>query len=434
MGIRDFLKERFGLGQKEQYSAVLDEAPRAVNWTSNNNTIPGAIEDAVRHAREIGKPVRSELNGVDVFVDGQSDPQQAYSQYGEAQRMGQKSTMTADNPAYQRHRYAQRAFSVRADVLATPEATRDHTNPFAYEITPQNFDFSPENSTAVISNAQKFILPVPAFADGGEPLVHPRGDKQGQPITDWEGKPIGERGVVFSNPKDMSTQGVQGDGSGVIIMNEVTAAQAEKLKGKVNQMGGDPNAFSVDQVKDLLSYAKNDLGIKDMYNSDKGFVGSKMNQIESHSSGIEAYGLHRRDDRDVCQAVFVSEVGRFTGNETTHSYSNGAVILKQGDDHRLIQPAEFERTYTHANGNRISRDDLAVQGNPRSAETGLTAADQAMRDSAETNKAAAVDRFKAATEQVNGQSIAEAIKAGVSAPPQERSAPAQQPNRNHGIA
>lgn len=428
MGIRDFLKERFGLG-KEQRSAVLDQAPTAANWTSNNTSVPGAIEDAIRHAGDIGKPVRSELNGVSVFVDGQSDPQQAYAQYGDAKAQGQNTTMHAENPAYQRHQLARQEFFVRPDVLATPEATRDHSNLLAYHINPKDFDFSAEKSTPVISNAQKFILPVPAFADGGEPLVHPNGQKQGQPITDWQGNPIGDRGVVFHNPKDSSTQGVQGDGTGVIIMNEVTAAQAEKLKGKVNQMGGNPNDFNVDQVKELLDYAKNDLGIKDMYNSDKGFVGSKMNQIESHSSGIEAYGLHRRDDRDVCQAVFVSEVGRFTGNETTHSYSNGAVILQQGDDHRLIQPAEFERTYTHVDGSRIAREDLVPQGNKRNAQTGLTAATQAMRDSAETNKAAAVERFQNAAKQVESMGLSGNIRNGMDAPAAQSENAAQHPQR-----
>ena len=66
-------------------------------------------------------------------------------------------------------------------------------------ITSNEIDFSPQSSTAVISGAQKFILPVPAFADGGEPLVYPDGDKAGQPVVDREGRKISGRGIVFHN-------------------------------------------------------------------------------------------------------------------------------------------------------------------------------------------------------------------------------------------
>ena len=87
-----------------------------------------------------------------------------------------------------------------------------------------------DSSTAVISNAQKFIIPVPAFKDGGEPLIYPKNQpKAGQTITDYQGKPIGKNGIVFFNFKDQSVQAAAGDGKGVIIINEVTQEQAEKL-------------------------------------------------------------------------------------------------------------------------------------------------------------------------------------------------------------
>lgn len=427
MGIFDNIKAALGIGQSEPHSAVFNERPSVQNYSAPFNlSVPDGIQSAISHAQDIGTPVQTEMNGVKVFVDGQSDAKQAYAEYGQAKQDSRASTMNAQNPAYQRHTQAQADFSIRPDVLATSESTRDMSNPLAYNIDPKSFDFSPENCTPVISNAQKFILPIPALQGGGEPLVHPNGDKQGQPITDWQGNPIAESGVVFSNPKDQSTQAVQGDGSGVIIMNEVTAEQANKLTGKINSMGGDPNAFSIDQVKEVLDYAKNDVGLKDMYNSDKGFVSGKMNQIEMQASGIEAYGMHRRDDRDVCQASFVSECGQFTGSQTTHTYNNGGVILQQGDDIRLIQPEEFERTYTHPDGSAISRNDLAQQGNERNTQTGLTAANQAIKDSAETGKAALTERVQSARSQVDSAGLSEQIRAGCNAPaqqPSEKAAP-----------
>ena len=91
-------------------------------------------------------------------------------------------------------------------------------------------------STSVISNAQKFIIPVPAFGRSGEPLVYPLiSDKAGQPILDYTGKPVGDRGLVFFNGKDNSWQAVLGDGEGVVIINEVTREQATKLYQQIRR-------------------------------------------------------------------------------------------------------------------------------------------------------------------------------------------------------
>ena len=98
-------------------------------------------------------------------------------------------------------------------------------------IAPADLKVGAGHSTSVISSAQKFIIPVPAFVQGGEPLVYPQGyEKAGQPILDYTGKPVGDRGLVFFNGKDKSWQAVKGDGEGVIIINEVTQEQARKLK------------------------------------------------------------------------------------------------------------------------------------------------------------------------------------------------------------
>jgi hypothetical protein len=85
-------------------------------------------------------------------------------------------------------------------------------------------------ATPVISSAQKFIIPVPVLAGGGEPLRYPAGhEKAGAQILDFEGKPIGERGLIFFNDKDNTVQAVAGDGEGVVIINEVTLEQAVEI-------------------------------------------------------------------------------------------------------------------------------------------------------------------------------------------------------------
>ena len=227
---------------------------------------------------------------------------------------------------------------------------------------PENISF--DKSLPTISNAQKFILPIPSIA--GEPLVYPEGVTKaedntgnsksisGQSISDWEGKPIGKEGIVFFNAKDQSWQAVVSDGKGVVIMNQVTEEQSRKLTAKIQELAKRPQELNLKQIKEVLSYAREELGINDMYNSDKKFIESKMNALESTNSGIEAFGLHRRDDRDICQAVFVEGAGEFQGPAATgQKFKDGAVIVKQGDSTRLIQPEIFSKTYSHPDGRPI---------------------------------------------------------------------------------
>lgn len=240
-----------------------------------------------------------------------------------------------------------------------------------------NFD----KGTEVVSGAQKFVLPVPKFKDGGEPLVYPKGatDKQGQsiagkPITDWEGKPIGkpgEKGVVFFNHKDQSWQAVKADGNGVVIMNQVDEKQGKMLMDKI---GKDPSKLSLKEFKGVLEHAHKDAGLGDMYNSDRGFIKSKMNKLESSDSGVPQFGLHRRDDRDVCNAVYVGGSGEFQGPAATpQKFTNGAVLLRQPDSkaedgfsYRLIQPDAFKETYKNKDGTPIKIMKLANQTPGRS--------------------------------------------------------------------
>lgn len=288
---------------------------------------------------------------------------------------------------------AQESSAPEAIVLSTPSAPAAPAKPQTYQtasgstlqatangtlvefapditavrsLTPADLDLS--KGAEVISSAQKFILPVPKFEDGGEPLVYPPGVKNkegkdigGQPIADWQGKPIGDKGVVFFNAKDQAWQAVKGDGQGVIIMNQISEQQA---KGFMEKIGADPNKLTLQHFKEVLSYAAEN-GASDMYNSDRSFIQSKMNPLETVATGVPQYGLFRRDDRDVCNVLFVEGSGEFKGPKTTHHFDNGAVILRQanskaddGFDYRLIQPETFVETYSNKDGSPINLDAL----------------------------------------------------------------------------
>jgi hypothetical protein len=217
-------------------------------------------------------------------------------------------------------------------------------------------------STSVISNAQKFIIPVPAVGHGGEPLVYPQGyEKSGQPILlDDTGKPVGDRGLVFFNGKDRSWQAVKGDGEAVIIINEVTREQANKLYQKVQALKADPNNLTLDELKQVVSFAQEQLGLVDMYNSSRSFVQERMTAViaaevpKVNGKEIRAYGFVKRDDRDVNQAIYIPGEFVFEGPAASpQEFKDGGVIVEQGGKMRGVQPDIFVRTYKLSDGRSI---------------------------------------------------------------------------------
>ena len=137
-------------------------------------------------------------------------------------------------------------------------------------------------ATKVVSSAQKFVIPVSTQCD--EPLVYPPGhEKAGTPILDWKGNPIGERGIVFHNPKDNSIESAPGDGTGVVIINEVSREHAAALYAMIDELGGDPRNLSLQELRELLQFARS-LGLKDMYHSDVTFISQNMQPVEAVGS------------------------------------------------------------------------------------------------------------------------------------------------------
>ena len=225
----------------------------------------------------------------------------------------------------------------------------------------------------VVSNAQKFVIPVPQFEGGGEPLVYPAGAKDkngadigGTPIKDWQGQPIGDNGVVFWNDKDQAWQACKADGNGVVIMNQMTEEQGQKMMDKI---GGDPNKLTLQQFKEVLEYANSsEVGCRDMYNSDRDFISKKMNAMETSLTGIPQFGLFRRDDRDVCKALFAEGPGEFeapSGGGVLVKQpipEEGGILLRQPDGkvflYRKVDLEVFEDTYKLKDGSQVVLGEL----------------------------------------------------------------------------
>jgi len=241
---------------------------------------------------------------------------------------------------------------------ATPTQQLDSRLP---AVIPEDLQFTETTSTAVISSAQKFILPVPVLADGGEPLIYPPDHPQaGQPILDWEGNPIGDRGIVFFNHADESVQAAPGDGSGVIIINEVSPDQAEGLHGYIATLTDDPTRLTLDQLNTILTYAQNELELGDRYNSTRTYIQDNMIALMPDNgepigfASDDLYGFKTRNNQEVLRAVYIPDAFQFQGPAATpQMFAAGGVIVQDDDELRGIQPDVFVRTYSLSDGQAI---------------------------------------------------------------------------------
>jgi hypothetical protein len=226
-------------------------------------------------------------------------------------------------------------------------------------ITAGDIDFSERASTLVYSDTLRFILPVPKLAGGGEPLVAPAGEKAAESFVDHRGRPIKGRGVVFFNPDDECWQAAPGDGTAAIIISPIDKAQGAKLAAMVKNLSTDPEALTLAQIKSVVLFA-GELGIGAAYDSTRAFVAEQMTPFDPKAPA--GFGLHWRNARDTCRAVFVPGAGRYRGPAATpQTFRNGAVMLKQGESVRLVQPRSFEATYRLPNGRPATVADLKMQ-------------------------------------------------------------------------
>jgi hypothetical protein len=208
-------------------------------------------------------------------------------------------------------------------------------------------DFS--RARPVISVAQKYIVLVPRLADA-DPLVYPPGcERAGRPITDWQGHPIGEKGIIFFNEVDRCHQAVAADGRSVIVINEVTDEQARAIEDFVGGLGQAIDRLSKRSLERLLAFVKTELGLLDIYNSSDAFVRSKMKPMEGATGfvGARPWGWMRRVDGEICHAVFVKGPAQFAGPAATAQQipPQGAFIVRQGRGYRMVDLAVMLRTY-----------------------------------------------------------------------------------------
>ena len=123
-------------------------------------------------------------------------------------------------------------------------------------------------------------------------------------------------------------------------------------------MASDPRSLSLYQIKTVLEYAMLELGVKDMYNSDTGFISKNMTPVGDGQS-TPGWGHMKRDDRDICLAASIPGQVIFEGPAATPQvFDEGCILVKQGESLRGVQPNIFFRTYKRADGRAIRAEEL----------------------------------------------------------------------------
>lgn len=228
-------------------------------------------------------------------------------------------------------------------------------------LSQDDIDFT--RARPVVSAAQKFVISVPAF--DGDPLVYPPGtDKAGEPITDWQGNPIRETGILFFNEIDQCYQAAPADGRSVIIINEVTAEQVRSIEHFVNNLGKSLVNLCKRSLELLLAHVRSRLGLVDIYNSTDELVRLKMVPVSAPSNNDRERpsGWMRRDDQDICHAVFVRGPARFAGPAATPQEipSDGAFVVRQATTYRMVDSGTMLRTYMNLDSSPLNLSDFLV--------------------------------------------------------------------------
>jgi hypothetical protein len=191
-------------------------------------------------------------------------------------------------------------------------------------------------------------------------LIYPADDERvGEPILNWEDKPIGEEGVVFWNAKDSCWQAAASDATHVIIVNQVSEHEATLLLKNFTELGG-PEEITLAGFKEFLAYASS-IGLSDVYQSDRDYVQRRMTPVLHDALQLEyngvTMGFVKRDDRDVALALFKEDPLEFINAEgVTQEMPNGGVIVQLGDVVHAVQPDIFKQTYRLAEAGKKVED------------------------------------------------------------------------------
>lgn len=203
----------------------------------------------------------------------------------------------------------------------------------------------------LVNRTPRFSLPIPNLGEAGELLVVPSYDPQrgGEVIkTNEDGSTA--RGLVFLNPKDGGIyQAVKGDGTKVLIFNDITAEIASKLMEKITNVQPEIDKISLPELKEIVRFATDELGITDIFNA-------KRSQIIDDTAPFEGFPLptdsggqpipyfgYRLVSKDIRHRVAL--IGITVGGDRGKRYVSDAVVVDDGKHRWCIARDVVERNF-----------------------------------------------------------------------------------------
>ena len=228
----------------------------------------------------------------------------------------------------------------------------------------EDIDFG--RAHAVVSAAQKFIVPVCPWEDADRLVYPPNSELSGQPVMDWQGRQVGETGIVFFNARDQCYQAARADGRSVVVVNEVSSEQAAAIIDFARRLGEKPNRLSKGALSRLLEFAVQRLGLIDVYNSDDEYVRSNMVPMVLAGPGehCRPVGWMRRRDLTASLAVFVKGPAAFAGPALTAQQipAEGAFVIRYAEAYRMVEASVFLRTYMRPDAAPLALSDFLEAG------------------------------------------------------------------------
>ena len=202
-------------------------------------------------------------------------------------------------------------------------------------LNPKKLNF--QLGLTVVNRSKRFILPIPHWGNEGEALIFPKESRRAGAIMKRGLDKKADLGVVFYNGIDLAWQAVRSNGKEAIVFNDISLIQATHIMKRYRELNLEN--ITLEGVKELLYYAKEELDVIDFYNTSLKAVKSNTKSLTSE---IPLYKQVTK--KDTHKALYVKDAFVFDG-PVEQVYPDGAILLHSGRHTWGIGAGVFQRNF-----------------------------------------------------------------------------------------
>lgn len=173
-------------------------------------------------------------------------------------------------------------------------------------------------------------------------------------IVDYKGTPMRiKKGIIFHNRVDKTDQLVKADGTGIMIINNVTKEQSEILTKMSEELSQVSSKLYVKAFKQFVIEC-NKLGLIDKYNSD-------IKYLESNLRNISNSNIYVRIDELIIAYITNEDMiieGAFGTINGQKVYIGDIILETEEGGFRKIDKEVFKDTYLDINGCKFTDESL----------------------------------------------------------------------------